>query len=173
MTLLGVGVSLQVLALALWTGGLLFCLRALRPAVAGVPSGLGVVANASRSFHVWEALAAILMMAGSGVLYVGKAWAPGLWINCGLSVAMFVVLVAYAAVFAPPAQAAPAEPDTTPAGPAESVSRAMGVQSALMALNLVLALAQAALLGLLVSQSAVVVIQESATTMPMGGFGGF
>ncbi len=162
MTLLGLGVSLQVLALALWTGGLLFHLRALRPALAGIPSGQLVVTRALRSFHVWEALAAILMMAGSGVLYVGKAWAPGMWANCGISVAMFLVLIGYAAVLAPPAPAVP-----------DSPLQSMRAAAALMALNLVLALVQAALLGVLVSQSAVIVVQDAAPAMSMGGFGGF
>jgi hypothetical protein len=149
MPLIGAGVGLQLLGLAVWIGGLLFMLAAACPLGArhGCMCAVGAMA---RRFHKWEVLAALAVLVGVGVLYVGDAARVPLYADAAVSVAMFLVFAAYAG--------AQASADAVPG---------KGYR-ALLGVNLALGLALVVILAVLVAKTSLVVVNETS-----GGIVGF
>lgn len=182
MTLLGVGVVLQVLGMAVWLGGLFFLGAVAAPATfRAIPDRLmagGVVGAMLRRLHMAEVLAALLVLAGCGMFYLAEADRTALAANTSLAMVMFLLVIVYGGWLAPQIERLLAARTAGQADDADAAANAVRFASlhrthkTLCMVNLLLGIALIATLGWLVARSAVLV-EEYDPTMLNTGFGGF
>jgi len=153
MALIGAGVGLQLLGLAIWIGGLMFLLGAVLPVARRQDCGAAAGAMARR-FHKWELLAIVSVLVGAGVLYVGDAARMPLYADAAISALMFLVFAVYAG-------------GLSPGMPGRDPAPKPGY-AAMLTLNLVLGVALVVALAVLVARTSLVVVNET-----QGGFSAF
>lgn len=94
-----VGLGLQILASAVWSGGILYFFAILAP-LAFRECGnrwraADLIASCLHRFHHWEAICALVSLCGSGILYVADVRSVYLWLDVAIAVTMFLVFIFY------------------------------------------------------------------------------
>lgn len=99
------GLCLQLIFVAIWSGGLLYFSVVVAPLAfreLGSRHLAGDFTSAClRRFQTWEASCALLSLCGSGLLYVAPITSPLIWGDVAIALAMFLIFVVYAGVLMP------------------------------------------------------------------------